>query len=219
MSINEEPRSNKPGNISFLSPPALLAGEDRRAYDDLHLRVFGAVMPSDLFEELWSHDIIDRTWQVLRWRRLQVALIALKMKEALVLLIYEPLKKSIMEKDNCEVLMYTREDAEELVQKWATGDQSAVKQVEELLSSVGHSMESAQSKALELGIDIINYINRWDMSAEARRNAALREIERHRDRKAFARALRDQVRQIEDEVKCDETKMIAPADAAEKNAA
>jgi hypothetical protein len=57
------------------------------------------------------------------------------------------------------------------------------------------------------------------MSAEARRNAALREIERHRDRKAFAQALRDQVRQIEDEVKCVETKIITPGDAAEKNAA
>src|SRR5262245_47589748 len=123
MTTNED-LSNKPSNISFFGPPSLFTGEDPAAYNDLHMRVFGAVMPSDFFEELWTRDIIELTWQVLRWRRLEVTLIALKMREALVLLIMKPLNDSIMEKHNYEVGVYGQEEAKELVKNWAKGDLS-----------------------------------------------------------------------------------------------
>ena len=110
--------------------------------------------------------------------------------------------------------------AKKLAHEWAAGNPSALKRVEELLASVGATMESVQGRALELALSSVEHIDRLIMSAEARRNAALREINRHRDRKAFARALRDKVRDIEDaEVNGVETKIIAPADTTEKNAA
>ena len=121
----------------------------------------------------------------------------------------------------CEFLVgFQPTPAKELAHKWAAGDPSAIKQVEELLFSVGRSMESVQSKALEMAIAEIARIERMAMSAEARRNATLREIDRHRDRKPFGRALRDQVRNIEDaELNRVGIKTIAPVDATKMDAA
>ena len=58
------------------------------------------------------------------------------------------------------------------------------------------------------------------MSAEARRNAAWREINRHRDRREFARSLHDEVCAIEKaELQSIGTKTIAPVAATERNVA
>ena len=100
----------------------------------------------------------------------------------------------------------------------AARDPSAIKSVEELLATVGRTIESVQSSALEMAIDCIGRIDRLIVSAEPRRNSAWREINRHRDRKAFARSLRDEVRNIENaEVKRDE--IVRAADAVDKDAA
>ena len=77
-----------------------------------------------------------------------------------------------------------------------------------------------QGLALELALDSVDRIERLAMSAEARRNAAWREINRHRDRKEFARSLHDEVCAIEKaELQSIGTKTIAPVATTERNVA
>ena len=47
------------GRLALFGPPPLLEGEDTAAYDDLLVRISGAVKPADIFEEIWIRDIVD----------------------------------------------------------------------------------------------------------------------------------------------------------------
>jgi hypothetical protein len=127
-------------------------GEDSKAYDDLLAQVSGAVKPVDIIEEIFVHDIVDLTWEVFRWRRLETKLMP-------------PSNYNFAE-----------------------------------------------------GIEKIERVNRLITIAEARRNAALREIDHHRT--TFAHILQEKVRDVEEAVfETIETKAIAPKSEAGKNVA
>ena len=224
MSTDQEiasvPESTIPNRVSFFGPPPLVEGEDPRAYDELLLRVFGVVNPSDLFEEIWTRDILDYSWQVLQLRRWKASLLTTKMKVVLVGLIMRPLNESLMKENEYELILFGRESAEELVEEWAKRNPSAIKHVDELLAGIGVTMGSVQAQALALAIGVVGQIDHLAMSAEVRRNAVWREINRHRDRKSFARALRNEIGDIEDaEVKCIEPKNAAIEATSDSNAA
>lgn len=55
----------------MFGPPPLLEGEDAAAYDELLARVSAAANPSDVIHEIWVRDVVDLTWEILRWRRLK----------------------------------------------------------------------------------------------------------------------------------------------------
>ena len=55
----------------MIGPPPLLEGEDAAAYDELLARVSAAANPSDVIHEIWVRDVVDLTWEILRWRRLK----------------------------------------------------------------------------------------------------------------------------------------------------
>jgi hypothetical protein len=80
--------------------------------------------------------------------------------------------------------------------QWALRDQAAVTKAEAVLASAGLTAEAVTAQTLALKIDIVERIDRMMVTAEARRNAVLREIERHRA--SFARTLRRAVREVED---------------------
>jgi hypothetical protein len=50
----------------LFGPPPLLEGEETAAYDELLVRISGAVNPADIFEEIWVRDLVDLVWEALR---------------------------------------------------------------------------------------------------------------------------------------------------------
>jgi len=63
-----------PGQVQRLAgfgPPLVLDGEDAAAYDELFARVYAAVKPADVIDEMLIADIVALEWEVLRWRRLK----------------------------------------------------------------------------------------------------------------------------------------------------
>jgi hypothetical protein len=70
--------------------------------------------------------------------------------------------------------------AEEIATGWAGRDRKHVKQVEGLLGQTGLTIEHIIAETLAHRIDDIERIDRMIASAEQRRGAMLREIERHR---------------------------------------
>jgi hypothetical protein len=204
-----------PSRVVFFGPPPLLEGEDAKAYDELLAGVSGAVNPSDVIEEIWTRDVVDLTWEILRWRRLKASALTATMVDALERLLVRPLKLPL---ELEEMVGFKPNPAKELAHAWAARDPSAIKRVEELLASVGATIESVQVRALKLALDPVERIDHLTMRAEARRNAVLREIDRRRA--AFAQVLRDKVRDVEDaEFKVVEPKAIAVADTDQKKAA
>jgi hypothetical protein len=139
----------EPDRLSFFGPPSLLKGEDPDAYSQLRAGLTSYVVPSDFIEEIWAREVADLTWDIIRWKRLKVAL----------------LNEAIERADG--------------------------------VPSIGKSKESTRARVIEPKLKSIERIDRLIMSAEMRRRAIFREIDRHRDRKQFAVALRTKLAEIE----------------------
>jgi hypothetical protein len=145
--------------------PALVKGEDVAAYEEILARVSEAVKPQDFLEKIWTRDVADLSWQTLRLRRLKAALVTSAMSSTL----QEILTKLL---DGLE--------AGALAKRWAARDQRAIKKVDRLLSSCGLTLDIVAARALSSKITTVERLDRMATNAEARRNAALREVERHR---------------------------------------
>jgi hypothetical protein len=164
---------------SLFGPSPLTEGEDARQYDELHTRFSETIKPKDILEEMWTRDVVDLTWEILRMRRLKAGLLTSVMSEGM---------------DKILSLLLGWVEARDLSNAWSARDPDAIKTVEELLAARGQTMELAAARGFEASIDVFERIDRMAMAAEARRNSALRELERHRA--SLAQALR----QASDEV-------------------
>jgi hypothetical protein len=77
---------NSPGRakqLELFGSPRLLEGEDADAYDELVARIFAAVKPVDIIDEIFIADVASLQWDVLRWRRLKLRLLRVRGLEAL----------------------------------------------------------------------------------------------------------------------------------------
>ena len=151
--------------LAPFGPAPLIEGEDAAAYDELLLRISSAVRPADIFEEIWVRDIVDLVWEALRLRRLQASLFTAGARMALTHTL-------------APALGYAQ--AEGLARSWAAREPGAAAAVEERLAIAGGGLEGLMAKGLRYELDPIERVDRMIMAAEARRNAALREIDRHR---------------------------------------
>lgn len=171
--------------ITLLGPPPLLEGEDLAAYDELLLRVSGTVKPGDILEEVWVRDVVDLVWEALRLRRLKASLFVANAFRGL---------QEILEP-------FAEGEAAYLAERWAAKERAAIKKVDKILTQVGLTMDAIMAQTLSLNIDSIERIDRMIMGLEARRNIALRELDRHRE--GFGRALRqasDEIVEVQSEV-------------------
>jgi hypothetical protein len=162
-------------------------------------RFSGVVKPADFLEKMWVREIVDLTWESLRWRRLATSLHALAVPPALEAMLGwikgpDPAKGLFPDPDS--VFRSEPPTPEHLLaKKWAAKNPAATKRVDKILAKANISMDSLCAKALASEINIIERIDRLATVAEARRNATLREIERHRAN--LAQILRDKLRHEE----------------------
>lgn len=165
---------------SLLGPAPLLEGEDADAYEELNHRVRAAVGPVDVIEEIWVRDIVDLLWETMRLRRLKVAYLQAYAHEGL-----NELLKSLVGD-----IRYN------LVLGWRRGETAARREVRVLLRQAGLDEEVIIAETLSLNLYELEQIDRMIMQTEARRNAALREVDRRRE--AVARRLREACAVVED---------------------
>jgi hypothetical protein len=161
-------------------PAPLIEGEDAGAYDELLVRISTAVRPADIFEEIWVRDIVDLVWEAFRLRRLKACLMTTGARIALAQRL-SPLVGGAQ--------------ADGLARSWAARAPDALAAVEEHLAAAGIGLEGVVAQGLCIELDFIERIDRMIMAAEARRNAALREIDRHRA--TLGRQLRQAVLEAE----------------------
>ena len=159
-------------------PPPLLEGEDAAAYDDLLVRISTVVKPANIIEDIWVRDVVDLTWEVFRLRRVKAALLTANAHIGLEVLLRPLVEDGIGE----------------LVEKWARGDRRAIQQVKTILSSAKLTMDAVFAETVSVHIEQLERMERMLAQLEARRNAILREIDRHRD--ALARPLRPTLNEL-----------------------
>ena len=233
---NHPPKSTSKSlsRISPFGPPPLLEGEDSLGYEELLARVSADTKPTDFVEEIWIRDGVDLTWEIFRWRRLSTSLLTAAMlndlKRILIPLFRPQSAGTEKAKDSLELItnfeprppspeeIHAEKQVKELVKKWAMRDPAAIERVDKLLESVNTTTNTVMAEAFVNNLEIIESIDRLITIAEARRNAAFREIRRHRE--SFAQKLRGTINEIEaTEFKTVKPSLIAPKSAADKNAA
>ena len=180
--------------MALLAHSPLIPGENAESYNDLLARISGTLQPSDILEEIWVRDVVDLVWDAFRLRRLKAHLLKAAAHEGMAQLIGPLLDWNLTGQTS---------------RRWAIGHEEAVKTVKATLAAADMDMNSVMARTLALKIHEIERIDRMTMAAEARRNAVLREIERHRA--SFARTLRRTVDDVEEV----DVKMLAAQQAAE----
>ena len=171
--MTKTPAPSNLARLDFYGLPPLLEGEDAAAYNELLMRISGAVKPTDVLEEIWVHDVVNLSWEVLRWHRLKANLITSTTYKGV---------EAILK------LLIGANDADVLAKAWARRDADAVKEVKKQIKSAGLSMDAAVAQTVAIRLAEIERIDRMTMNAELRRNAVLREIDRHRQ--SFGQTLR-----------------------------
>jgi hypothetical protein len=165
--------------LALLGAPALIKGENARGYDELLARICATLRPADCLEEIWIRDVVDLVWETFRLRRMKASMIT----DATHREIGHTLKRE-----------YT--GAQETAQKWAAGDAAAATEIEAALACAGLSMDTMIARAMSSHwIEKMERLDRMLVSAEARRSAALRELDCHRA--PLAQKLRRSIAQAE----------------------
>ncbi len=174
----ENPRPDRGEHALFAAPP-LFDGE-AKIYDQLLAEIANAVTPSDIFEQMWVRDILELSLEVLRLRRLAASLL-----------------KANAYKGLCEILapLVGRSEAETLAEHWAAHKPEVVKKVKKILGCAGLNRDSILAQTLSIKLNDIEHIQHLTALAETRRNASLREIDRHRQ--TLGQKLRRAAQQIE----------------------
>jgi hypothetical protein len=87
-------------------------------------------------------------------------------------------------------------DAKHISEGWAARDQDAIEKAKATITSAGLTMDAVMAQTLMTNIKNVDCIHRMIVSAGERRDAILREIERHRS--TLAERLRRVTEEIED---------------------
>jgi hypothetical protein len=161
--------------------PTLLRGEDAKALHKLSDRINKTVKPVDALEEMWVADIVHLQWELQRLQESKAQLIHVKFEEGL----REVLNSVLGEMD-----------ASILLNKRKCGLDNAQEKLNALFRELEFNSDSIIAQTMVLYLDEIERLDRLILSAEVRRNNAIREVRFHRD--ALARSLRRACEEVED---------------------
>ena len=156
-------RSRVVSGNNLFGPPPILAGEEA-AYDELMGRVYAAIKPVDVIDEMLIADAIATEWEFLRWSRLKFSLIQECAANALERFLNSNLEYDVyrgrFEEDLTEILRANlpedhAEDPERLARDCALDETAAVDKVNKILSSIDLDLDklldgARASKAEEL---------------------------------------------------------------------
>jgi hypothetical protein len=173
----------------LFGPPPLLAGEDPDEYMELFRGISITVQPADIFERNWVRHMTDLMWEVRRYRRIITQLIDLSDQQGLEKVLGR------LDWEHPDVVRKGLARSQDLARRYVLKDADAVFDVDVLLESAGLSWEAVKAEAAALRTSEIERLNRLVMTAAARVNSTLRELERRRA--DLAKRLRRAVQQVE----------------------
>ena len=169
--------------VVTIATAPLLPSEKKADYAEVALRIVRAAKPRDAIEEFLIRDVIDLTWDILRLRRMKAGFLRASAARA-----------SVRYFQRSAIVDFSGQGR--FAEEWARGKASTRQEFAEILKKAGLAMDDVMAEALAKEIDFFERFDRMLASAEARRNNALREIDRHRS--ALGAAVRQVVDEVED---------------------
>ncbi len=145
--------------------PDVLLGEGGEAQKEYLLHLLAELNPRGVLEQGWVEDVFDHIWNLMRYRNLKTALLNAA--------AYQGLQRILTP-------LIGATDAVALAIQWHAKDANAIAEVDDILRSAGLSFETVMAQALAIKLPEIEAIDRLIAEKEGQRNAALRELDRHR---------------------------------------
>jgi len=135
--------------LGLFGQPQLLEGENAADYHELVARLYAAVKPLDIIDEMFIADVASLQWEVLRWRRLKLSLIRTRgLKAALRAFLNEKLDYDLYSGDFAERLT-------EILQDNLPEDRS-----KDFAQTLAHACARHESEAVDKVFEILDGINR-----------------------------------------------------------
>ncbi|TXN42533.1 HNH endonuclease signature motif containing protein [Methylobacterium sp. WL7] len=174
-----------PAHLDFLfADRPLLPGDNEEQYDALLRSIVQQVEPADVIEAIWVKDIIDLIWEAKRLRRWRGQILV----QAQLKAVEELIKPGLQGTNVLDLSTFGGPSAEYLAAGWMAGDEIETERVEEILQKRGLKVEDVRAHGFLMNLPAIERIDRLSLSADQRRDALVREIERKRA--SFAQQVR-----------------------------
>ena len=162
-----------------LTPAPLLLGEALVDYFRTARHIVAVIQPKDAIEDFLTRDVIDLDWENRRLRRAKAGLLRASASKG-VRRIHSTIDT------NDPTAAFVMDISDRFAHEWASGKASTRKEFAEMLEKAELTMDDVMAEALAEVVDAVERFDRMLASAEARRNNALREIERHREARGAA---------------------------------
>jgi hypothetical protein len=142
--------------LALFGPPPLIESEDAAAYEQVLARIFAAVKPVDIIDEIFIADFASLEWEALRLRRLKWSLIRGHALKALEDFLGENFGYDLYSQefadDLAEILQENlpedrAKDAQTLAQECAQNKEDAIAKVEKILADIGLNMDQVLDDA------------------------------------------------------------------------
>jgi hypothetical protein len=148
--------TSAPERLSLFGQPQLLEGENAADYRELVARLYAAVKPVDIIDEMHTQDVAFLEWDVLRWRRLKFELIRACALEPLGALLDERFGYDLRSEHFVEYLAEILQDnlpedqansARKLAYKCTRDNADAVDKVNNVLAGIKLDMDQVETGA------------------------------------------------------------------------
>ena len=154
----------------FFKKPPILISENPSEYEAVFASLVNAVGPNNAFEWLLFKYIVELSWEIRRSGNSKAAIINMKWKEALYMLL-----ESLLQGDDEE----RSRVAQQLADQWFTSVEARAS-ILELLQKYQLAEDAIVAQAMALGLHALDMLDRKIERARVSRMVLMRDIEHHR---------------------------------------
>jgi hypothetical protein len=163
--------------------PPVLSSEKRKDYESLLCYMADCVKPTDVIEWLWLKDVVDHTWEIRRLRRFKNQLIEVGLPTHENDAEGESPLAEIMKaiRAEADARYYSNANIPNPIEKLEENKKEQAPEKPKNRKRKRRPSEADATQSFRQCIDDYQTLDRLLISAEDRRNAVLREIDRRRD--------------------------------------
>ena len=155
---------------SVLGSPTMLAGDNEEQFSRLESAIIAHLKPQDVFEEIWTREIVELLFDIMRLRRWKVRLLEVNERNALDQYIWRNYSRPL--------------GTDPLLSQWMKREPEAQKKIFDFISPVDRSYEHVEANTVIHNIDVLSSLDSMLLAIEKRKDGVIKELEFYRDRKA-----------------------------------
>lgn len=160
----------------FEEATCLLPGESRKQFEIIRRMIVDDIRPNTNLEWLWVLDLVELSWEILRYRRLKEKILEVHRVDAIASILQQLDERGMPVQSKAFVQSCSRRNSVE----WRD-DSTAASEIEARLAAGGFDMAAINAEVLLLAQASFGFFDRLMQSAQSRRINLFREIAVHRE--------------------------------------